>query len=118
MTMFRTLSYLGGFVAICGVVMLAMNALAGAARAQSRDPQQDRRLASFQAADTNRDGRISRDEFEAFARARIAASGGMRAAMFGRMDPDQQKARLEERFFQMDDDHKGYLTPADWQPQS
>ncbi|MFT8558813.1 MAG: EF-hand domain-containing protein [Acetobacter sp.] len=78
----------------------------------------DRRMASFQVADTNHDGRISQDEFEAFARARMASSGGVRATMFNRLTPEDQKARLDAKFAQMDRNGKGYLTPDDWHPQS
>lgn len=86
--------------------------LSGMAFAQ--EASADRRMASFQTADANHDGRISQDEFAAFARARMASSGGMRAAMFGRLAPEDQKARLDEAFARMDSGGKGYLEPDDW----
>lgn len=87
-------------------------------RVFAQDASADRRVASFQAADTNHDGRVSRDEFEIFARSRMATAGGMRAAMFKRLSPEEQKARLDGKFAQMDTKGNGYLTPDDWNPQS
>ncbi len=108
---------IGAFAFLCPLV-LGMVGPALSDIAFAGDGSDDRRLASFQAADANHDGRISQDEFEAFARARMASSGGMRAAMFGRLAPEDQKARLDEKFAQMDSGGKGYLTPDDWHPQS
>ncbi|GAN69683.1 EF-hand domain-containing protein [Acetobacter orleanensis] len=87
-------------------------------RVFAQNASDDRRMASFQAADTNHDGRISYDEFEIFAKSRMATAGGMRAAMFKRLSPEDQKARLDGKLAQMDTKSKGYLTPDDWNPQS
>lgn len=78
----------------------------------------DRRAASFQAADSNHDGKVSRSEFEAFAMARLNQASGPRAAMFKRLPPDEQKARLDARFAAMDPAGKGYLTMAEWKKPS
>lgn len=83
----------------------------------AQDGSADRRMASFQVADANHDGRISHEEFEVFARSRMATAGGMRAAMFKRLTPEEQKARLDAKFAQMDTKGKGYLTPDEWYPQ-
>ncbi|MBB2168331.1 EF-hand domain-containing protein [Gluconacetobacter aggeris] len=108
---------IGAFVLLSPLILGTVGpALSDMAFAQ--DGSGDRRMASFQAADANHDGRVSQDEFEAFARARMASSGGMRAAMFSRLAPEDQKARLDEKFAQMDTSGKGYLTPDDWHPQS
>ncbi|WP_086644487.1 EF-hand domain-containing protein [Acetobacter sp. DsW_063] len=85
---------------------------------QAQDGPRDQRTESFRSADTNRDGRISEEEFEAFVKIRLGSSGGMRAAMFNRLTPEEQKARLDEKFAQMDASGKGYLTLDDWRPQS
>ncbi|MCQ9154193.1 EF-hand domain-containing protein [Acidomonas methanolica] len=115
---FRDLAIRIGAIALLSPFILGLAGLALSDEAFAQDGSGDRRMASFQAADANHDGRVSQEEFEAFAKARLASSGGMRAAMFGRLPPEEQKARLDEKFAQMDSGGKGYLTPDDWHPQS
>jgi hypothetical protein len=106
---------MGSVTIACGAALAGV-ALSGAAHAQ--DERDDRRAASFKAADANGDDRVSQEEFEAFAKAQLANTGGMRAMMFNRLSPDDQKARLDERFAKMDTAGKGYVTMDEWHPRS
>ncbi|GBQ27257.1 EF-hand domain-containing protein [Gluconacetobacter sacchari] len=115
---FRNLATRIGAFALLSPLILGVAGPALSDRVFAQDGSEGRRMAGFQAADTNHDGHVSRDEFESFARARMASAGGMRAAMFSRLSPEDQKARLDEKFSQMDEGGKGYLTPDDWHPQS
>lgn len=118
--------------------LAALTLSAGCARAQGEQAGGDkltladyqaRRVAELMKADTNHDGRISRDEFTAAMQARMAARGGGEGGdaaqmadrlnrMFGRMDRDGDgfitQAEIEQsaadRFARMDVDHKGYVT--------
>ena len=69
---------------------------------------------NFDDADANHDGRISAEEFDAFATGRLDASSGSRAQMFRQMTPAEQATHLKDRFDRMDNGHKGYLDRSDW----
>lgn len=115
---FNNLATRIGAFALLSPLLLGVIGPALSDRARAQDDSEDRRQASFQMADANHDGHISQDEFVAFARARMASSGGMRAAMFSHLAPEDQKSRLDTKFAQMDAAGKGYLTLDDWHPQS
>ena len=96
---------------LCIAVLCAAVALLGAgfARAQPVPP-----LGSFAAADANHDGRVTLQEFETYERARLLAAHGLLARRFRALSPQQQTARLQRRFRQLDTGSKGYLDPTDW----
>lgn len=73
-----------------------------------------RTLGNFDAADANHDGRVTLQEFEAYAAQRLATRSGPIAARFRRFSPDQQTLRLQRRFERMDHGNKGYLDRDDW----
>ncbi len=85
---------------------MASLALPLAAHAQMRG--------NFDSADTNHDGRVSLQKFEAYATNRLTAANGMQAQRFKQMTPQEQMARLQQRFDQIDRAHKGYLDRNDW----
>ncbi len=98
--------------AIYGSLGLASLALvmtvAGAPQAQARN------LGSFDAADANHDGRVTLQEFEAYETGRLMAANGPLAQRFKALSPEQQSARIEQRFQTLDSGDKGYLDQADW----
>lgn len=69
---------------------------------------------NFEDADTNSDGHVSLQEFEAYATKRLMGGSGRLARRFQKLTPEQQTARLEQRFQKLDHDHKGYLDKSDW----
>jgi len=71
-------------------------------------------LGSFDDADTNHDGHVSLQEFEAYATPRLLATNSRRAQRFRSLSPQQQAAVLQRRFDRMDHGHKGYLDRNDW----
>ena len=79
---------------------------AGAAYAQMKG--------NFDDADANHDGRITLQEFEAFASNRLMAGNGPRAQRFKELAPQDQDARLQARFQKLDRGGKGYLDRSDW----
>jgi Ca2+-binding EF-hand superfamily protein len=68
----------------------------------------------FDDADTNHDGHVTLEEFQAYATSRLAAVSGPRAQAFKSLPPDQQAARLQKRFQALDKGNKGYLDRKDW----
>jgi Ca2+-binding EF-hand superfamily protein len=68
----------------------------------------------FDTTDTNHDGRVSLQEFEAYATGRLMAANGPRAKRFKQLTPQEQQARLQQRFDQLDQAHKGYIDRNDW----
>lgn len=68
----------------------------------------------FDVADTNHDGRVSLQEFEAYASQRLLAAYGRRAQRFRSLSPQEQSAALQRRFDRLDHGHKGYLDRSDW----
>lgn len=69
---------------------------------------------TFDLADTNHDGRLTLEEFEAFITQRLTQRQGPGARAFRRLSPEAQRARLKMRFQQLDRGHKGYLDRGDW----
>ncbi|MDB6084438.1 MAG: hypothetical protein JWN43_2319 [Gammaproteobacteria bacterium] len=68
----------------------------------------------FGAADSNHDGRVSFDEFAAYARQKLEQANGRRAQRFKQLSSQQQTNLLRERFDKADRSHKGYLDRSDW----
>jgi Ca2+-binding EF-hand superfamily protein len=69
---------------------------------------------NFDAADANHDGRVTLQEYEAYATSRLMAANGRMAQRFKQLSPQEQAARLQQRFAKMDSAHKGYLDRNDW----
>lgn len=69
---------------------------------------------TFDLADTNHDGRVTLQEFEAYVTQRLQHGQGPRARRFRRLSPEAQRTRLERFFAQLDRGHKGYLDRSDW----
>jgi Ca2+-binding EF-hand superfamily protein len=69
---------------------------------------------NFDDADKNHDGRVTLQEFETYAAARLMAANGPRARRFKRLSPEQQATLLQQRFERMDRGEKGYLDRNDW----
>lgn len=92
-----------GLAALAAVV-----ALSGTACAHAQNP------GNFEDADTNKDGQVSLQEFEAYATKRLMEANGRLARRFQKLTPEEQTARLEQRFQKLDHDHKGYLDKSDW----
>ncbi len=88
--------------------------LAAAAALAVTAPVQAQVKGNFDDADTNKDGHVSLQEFETYATQRLLAGTGRVARRFQKLSPEQQSARLEQRFNKLDRDHKGYLDKNDW----
>lgn len=69
---------------------------------------------SFSAADANHDGRVTLQEFQAYATTQMLASNGRRAERFKEMSPQERAARIQHRFEKLDSGNKGYLVASDW----
>jgi MipA family protein len=69
---------------------------------------------NFDDADANHDGRVTLQEFEAYATSRLMSANGPMAQKFKKLSPTEQTARLQQRFEEMDHGHKGYLDRSDW----
>ncbi len=68
----------------------------------------------FDKADANHDGRVTFQEFEAFAGNRMMSGNGKAAQKFKQLGPDQQASMLQRRFQKLDKAHKGCLTREDF----
>jgi Ca2+-binding EF-hand superfamily protein len=68
----------------------------------------------FDAADSNHDGRVTFEEFAAYAKQQLAGAGGRKARKFRQLSAEQQTAALRKRFDQADHAHRGYLDRSDW----
>jgi Ca2+-binding EF-hand superfamily protein len=77
----------------------------GCAHAQNRG--------NFEDADTNKDGHLRLQEFEAYATKRLTDGSGRLARRFQKLTLEQQTARLQQRFRKLDRDHKGCLDKND-----
>lgn len=95
-----------GFLGLASLALVLL--VAGAPPAEARN------LGSFAAADANHDGRVTLQEFEAYETARLMAANGPMAERFKALSPQEQAARIEQRFDKLDSDDKGYLDQADW----
>lgn len=94
------------------VSRIAACALAAAPLAAS--PAQARMLGSFDAAEANHDGRVTFQEFDAYESQRLMGADGPLAQRFKELSPEQQTARLQQRFNRLDSGEKGYLDRSDW----
>lgn len=78
------------------------------------DPQDMR--ASFIAADTNHDNRLSWPEFRAAVVRIIEDRHDWRASSFKALSLPEQNAILHDRYLKMDSEKKGFLILSDWKP--
>ena len=69
----------------------------------------------FERADANHDGRVTLQEYQTFVGNRLRKAKGPRAEKFRSLDPEQQAAVLQKRFQKLDREHKGYLSPEDFE---
>jgi MipA family protein len=69
---------------------------------------------TFDDADTDHDGRITLQEFEAYVARRLQDLNGPAAQRFKQLSPPEQEARIQGRFEKADRGHKGYLDRTDW----
>jgi hypothetical protein len=69
---------------------------------------------NFDDADANHDGRVTLQEYETYTTNRLMQANGPRAQKFKQLTPEQQAARLQQRFDALDKGHKGYLDRNDW----
>jgi MipA family protein len=86
---------------------LAMMSLATAAAAAQS-------IGNFDDADTNHDGRVTFQEFAAYATKRLTSATGPKAQKFKQLSPAEQTSILQQRFARLDQGHKGYLDRSDW----
>jgi hypothetical protein len=91
----------------CATLALAMTLAA-------LPPALARMRGNFDDADANHDGRVTLQEFMAYATRSLSAASGPRAQRFNHLDPQQQSALLQQRFNKADTGHKGYLDRGDW----
>jgi hypothetical protein len=63
---------------------------------------------------TNHDGRVTLQEYETYVTNRLKSANGPRAERFRQLSPQEQAARLQQRFESLDKGHKGYLDRNDW----
>ena len=68
----------------------------------------------FDAADANRDGHVTFEEFAAYAKQELADASGRKARRFRQLSDEQQTKLLHKRFDKADRNHKGYLDRSDW----
>ena len=93
---------------------LAIATVAMAVPLLGTPPARAQMKGNFDDADRNHDGRVTLQEFETYAAARLTAANGPRAQRFKRLSPEQQTALLQQRFERMDRGEKGYLDRNDW----
>lgn len=93
---------------------LSLASLALAAMLLGAPPAAAQMKGNFDAADANHDGKVTLQEYEAYATSRLDAANGPMAQRFKQLSPEQQTARLQQRFEKMDKAHKGYLERGDW----
>ncbi len=68
----------------------------------------------FDDADVNHDGRVTLQEYQAYVTQRLTVRNGPVAQQFKQLSPQEQAARLQQRFETIDSGHKGYLSRSDW----
>jgi Ca2+-binding EF-hand superfamily protein len=94
---------------VCAGAIALVAVFAGATCAQAQMMR-----GNFDDADANHDGRVTLQEFEAYATGRLMAANGLMAQRFKEMTPQEQSARLQQRFEKLDRGNKGYLDRSDW----
>lgn len=77
-------------------------------------PAEARMLGNFDEADANHDGKISLQEYQAYASRQMASRNGRLAQRFKALSPQEQQARLKQRFDAADADHNGILDRKEW----
>lgn len=77
-------------------------------------PAQARMLGDFGAADANHDGKVSLQEYQAYATQQMAGRNGRLAQRFKALSPQDQQARLKQRFDAADANHDGVLDRKEW----
>lgn len=77
-------------------------------------PAEARMLGNFDEADANHDGKISLQEYQAYAGQQMASRNGRLARRFKALSPQEQQARLKQRFDAADADHNGILDRKEW----
>jgi len=95
-------------VPLRSVALAMMAALMAASTAYAKN------LGNFNAADANHDGRVTLQEFSTYETQRLETSNGFTAQRFKKMTPQEQEARLQARFKELDSGNKGYLDQNDW----
>jgi uncharacterized protein HemX len=93
---------------------LSMAALVLAAALTAAPLAQARVQGNFDEADANHDGRVTLQEYETYVTNRLMSANGPRAERFKQLSPQEQAARLQQRFERLDKGHKGYLDRNDW----
>jgi len=93
-------------LAAAALALLMVFAGARAAHSQTRT--------TFGEADTNHDGRVTLQEFESYIARRLKGASGPVAQKFRQLSPQEQEARIQDRFEKADQGHKGYLDRTDW----
>lgn len=93
---------------------LAKTALAAVLLVAGRPVAQAQIRGNFADADMNHDGHITLPEFDAYVANRLMSANGPLARRFRQLSPNQQAARLQQRFQKLDRAHKGYLDENDW----
>jgi Ca2+-binding EF-hand superfamily protein len=68
----------------------------------------------FDAADANHDGKVTLQEYQSYATGRLMEANGRLAQKFKQLSPQEQAARIQQRFEKADHGHKGYLDHQDW----
>jgi Ca2+-binding EF-hand superfamily protein len=71
-------------------------------------------LGSFQAADANHDGKVSLQEYQAYASQQLMSRNGRMAQRFKALSPQEQQARLKQRFDGAVADHNGFIDRKEW----
>lgn len=77
-------------------------------------PAQARMLGNFDEADVNHDGKVSLQEYQAYATQQMASRSGRLAQRFKALSPQDQQARLKQRFDAADSDRNGVLDRKEW----
>jgi Ca2+-binding EF-hand superfamily protein len=77
-------------------------------------PVQAQMRGNFDEADTNHDGKVTLSEFEAYTTSRLMARNSKLAMRFKALSPEEQQARIKQRFDTIDTDHNGYLDRKEW----
>src|ERR1700748_952612 len=88
--------------------------IAGLAVAGIAIPAQAQMRGNFADADTNHDGKVSFQEYHAYASQQLRSRSGRMAQRFKSLSPQEQQTRLKQRFDAADSDHNGFLDRKEW----
>lgn len=92
-------------------ILISIAAFAAFSTASSADAQM---RGNFAEADADHDGKVTLQEFQAYATQQLQAHDGPMAHRFKQLSADQQAAILQKRFEKADSSQKGFLTQQDW----